>query len=407
VVRFVHVSDTHLCRTYPSAERVEAFNTAFKQVIDKAIDEKVDFILHSGDLFDKLHPWPNVVAFVKKQLKRLSEANIDFVVVRGNHDGSYDSEGIVRGCSIDLLYYPGLSNLILLDPLSRDGMVKEIGDVRLIGLGYYGHETSKYFKNYVLRHFSKDKKNILILHIFVDGYTSPPPGQPSLPLTYLENLNVDYIALGHEHNRFKVKRLESGAVVNNPGSIEKFDFLESDEKGFYIVELESEPKLEWIPIQSSHAMKLIKVEAEEPVKPSWFVEQALSKLKEVVRENKGKKLFIRIQMKGMLSSGLPSDIKLSAIYDEFERLKRDGLLAYGDIIPPDVEIQLQELKLTSEGVDVRSFFKDALGESLGEKLYKFYMKVREAYADDDSLTRDGNLKKEVKARLVKDLLEGL
>ncbi|RLE51216.1 MAG: hypothetical protein DRJ33_06310, partial [Candidatus Methanomethylicota archaeon] len=229
---------------------------------------------------------------------------------------------------------------------------------------------------------------------------------PSLPLTYLENLSVDYIALGHEHNKFKFKQLNNGTVINNPGSTEKFDFLESDEKGFYVVELESEPKPQWIPIQSTHAMKLIKIEAEEPVKPSWFVDQALSKLRDVTRANKGKKLFIRIQMKGKLSSGLPSDIKLSTIYEEFERLKREGILAYGDIIPPDVDIQLQELKLTSEGVDIQSFFKKTLGNALGENLYKFYAKVKEAYADDDSLTKDGNLKKDVRAKLIKDLLEG-
>lgn len=406
MARFIHVSDTHLCRTYPSVERVEAFNSSFRQVVDKAVEEEVDFILHSGDLFDKLHPWPNVVAFVKKQLKRLNDAGIGFFVVRGNHDGSYDSEGVVRGCSIDLLHFPGLSNLVLLDPLSREGMAKDFKGLKIAGLGYYGHETEKFFKNYVSRSLANDGSDVLLLHVFVDGYTTAPPGQPSIPLSYLESLKVKYVALGHEHNRHPPKLLSNGALVANPGSTEKFDFLEDEGKGFYVVDMDGEARARWVPVESEQSMKLIRVEASEPAKPQWFVEEAISKLHEVVEASEGRKLFVRIQMRGQVTEGLPSDIQLSKVHEELDKLKRAGRLAYGDVIPPDVEVGLQELKLSSEGVDVLSFFKSSLDSELAEKLYRFYTKVREVYADDDSLTKDGNIRKEARSELLKDLLEG-
>jgi len=83
--KFIHFGDTHLSRTYPASiayERVIAFNKAFEFVIDKAIELDVDFIVHTGDLFDKVTPWPNVVKFVKKQLIRLKEHDIKFYAIR-------------------------------------------------------------------------------------------------------------------------------------------------------------------------------------------------------------------------------------------------------------------------------------------------------------------------------------
>ena len=81
-MRFAQLGDTHLGRSYPTSQRVAAFNEAFKLVIDRILNEELDFVIHTGDFFDKYNPWPSVVKFASKQLfaphpawKRISVTN--------------------------------------------------------------------------------------------------------------------------------------------------------------------------------------------------------------------------------------------------------------------------------------------------------------------------------------------
>ena len=69
MVKFVHFGDTHLGRrNFKLEEREKDFENAFKQVIDFAIREKVDFVIHSGDVFDTGRPRYKVVNFLVSQL---------------------------------------------------------------------------------------------------------------------------------------------------------------------------------------------------------------------------------------------------------------------------------------------------------------------------------------------------
>ena len=49
-MKFAHLADTHLgYRQYGLFEREKDFYEVFDKVIDKIIEEKVDFVVHSGD----------------------------------------------------------------------------------------------------------------------------------------------------------------------------------------------------------------------------------------------------------------------------------------------------------------------------------------------------------------------
>lgn len=50
-MKFAHLSDTHLgYRQYGLIEREDDFYNVFNEIVDKIIDERVDFVIHSGDL---------------------------------------------------------------------------------------------------------------------------------------------------------------------------------------------------------------------------------------------------------------------------------------------------------------------------------------------------------------------
>jgi len=81
--RIIITADTHLNRKIPKEIdlfRIKAHNEAFSQIIDYAVENQIDAILHCGDLFDTSRPWPTVVDFVKKQIYRLTQNNIQFYV---------------------------------------------------------------------------------------------------------------------------------------------------------------------------------------------------------------------------------------------------------------------------------------------------------------------------------------
>ena len=58
-MKFAHISDIHLGqRQYHLPEREQDIYDTLKQAINRSIEEKVDFVIFSGDIFDGTRP-PN------------------------------------------------------------------------------------------------------------------------------------------------------------------------------------------------------------------------------------------------------------------------------------------------------------------------------------------------------------
>jgi exonuclease SbcD len=85
--RFIHVSDTHLgYRPQGFLERERDFYDAFRWVVDKALELRVDAVLHAGDLFHTAAPRPVTYVRAIGELRRLAEAGVAFAVAPGNHE---------------------------------------------------------------------------------------------------------------------------------------------------------------------------------------------------------------------------------------------------------------------------------------------------------------------------------
>lgn len=91
--RILHVSDTHLGnRQYSSDIRKEDFAKAFEQAIDVAIENDVDAVVHTGDLFDDPVPSLPTVMRAADALKPLEERGIPFYGIVGNHERKNDEQ---------------------------------------------------------------------------------------------------------------------------------------------------------------------------------------------------------------------------------------------------------------------------------------------------------------------------
>ena len=94
-IKFAHVSDCHL-----GGWRKESLTKlgcqAFTQMIDKIIEEKVDFVIISGDLYDVSNPRVEIVDHATKELKRLYDEGIPVYGIMGSHDFSPSQKSMLR-----------------------------------------------------------------------------------------------------------------------------------------------------------------------------------------------------------------------------------------------------------------------------------------------------------------------
>ncbi|MFX0102308.1 MAG: exonuclease SbcCD subunit D, partial [Candidatus Hodarchaeota archaeon] len=177
MTRILFMSDTHLDVRRPHQvvrQRKIEFQDVFAQIIDYALENEVDLICHSGDLYDLKRPSPVEVQKTIEQLLKLKEKDIKFYVIRGNHDGSADLDDIFGGWSGEYIKTPQLSNVELIDPrydearkLDTVGYRDFSNEIRVYGVGYFRQETQEKLKQYIpLESVDSSRYNILLMHGF-------------------------------------------------------------------------------------------------------------------------------------------------------------------------------------------------------------------------------------------------
>ena len=94
-MRFIHSSDLHIDSPLRGLDRYEgapvdrlrtATRNALERLVDKAISERVDFVLLAGDIYDRDWQDFHTGLFFREQMVRLGRANIRVFIVQGNHD---------------------------------------------------------------------------------------------------------------------------------------------------------------------------------------------------------------------------------------------------------------------------------------------------------------------------------
>ena len=235
-MKFAHLADTHLgYRQFGLLEREKDFYEVFDKIINKIIEEKVDFVIHSGDLFDSARPSPSALLAFQKGLLKLKGAGIPIYTVAGNHDI------VNRNGAIPPQVLFKKFGLKLISPINSTYMQ---GDVFIVGLPFYSSSQNKNLKS-KLDELSKKAQNhdksILVLHQGIDKYFNL---QYELEIGDIPN-NFNYYALGHLHN-YICDDFGDGKLVY-PGSTETWNVnelidLKKNGKGFVIVDLDG-PKI--------------------------------------------------------------------------------------------------------------------------------------------------------------------
>ena len=101
--RVLHTGDTHVgYEQYHSPERRRDFLEAFEQVVDDAIEDGVDAVVHAGDLFHDRRPSLPDLLGTLELLRRLDAADIPLLAVVGNHESTRGGQWLDLFESMDL-----------------------------------------------------------------------------------------------------------------------------------------------------------------------------------------------------------------------------------------------------------------------------------------------------------------
>lgn len=93
MTKILHLSDTHLGnRQYGSDTRRDDFTRALDAAINRALDENVDAVIHTGDLFHRRTPSLPIVTDCIEILRELADEDIPFYGIVGNHDRKMDQQ---------------------------------------------------------------------------------------------------------------------------------------------------------------------------------------------------------------------------------------------------------------------------------------------------------------------------
>lgn len=227
-IRFLHCADIHLdspfggrsLKNYTEMRRIDVWKT-FESIIRLAEDERMDFILVCGDLYEHDYASRATIQRVGSLFERLT---IPVVVLPGNHDP------YVANSWYKTWNWPG--NVVILNHEKPSVMLDGVNTF-IHGVGFSAFRQDTPDLSMIPRPFS-NCFNIFMLHGTLDMNFSSRPFNP-VSSGELADLGYDYYALGHFHNRKTDFRLKNAA---NPGSPEPLGFDETGDHGVFLVTME-------------------------------------------------------------------------------------------------------------------------------------------------------------------------
>jgi DNA repair exonuclease SbcCD nuclease subunit len=243
-IKILLLADTHLGFDFPIKPRIERrrrgydFFANFDFILQYAVDNKTDIVVHGGDFFFRTKVPGKIVTTAYEKLLNFAEYGIPILIVPGNHESSKLPESL-------LIQHRNINVFT-----KAETLVYDVGGVKVAvsGFPFVRRNIRDKFTSIVNKlndgYDSADIK-LLCMHQAVEGATVGPS---NFTFRYGEDVirsrdlpqNYDCILSGHIH---RVQVLPKNFKDNDlppvvyPGSIERTSFAEKDEdKGFFVIE---------------------------------------------------------------------------------------------------------------------------------------------------------------------------
>jgi len=269
-MKIIHFADLHLGienhgRIDPAtglSSRLNDFLAAFDELVDYALENRVDLVLFCGDAYKTREPSQTQQREFARRIARLATGNISVFLLTGNHDmpnaiGRATATEIFDTLAVRNVYVAnrpdiykiptasGNIQLVALPWLRRSALLSR-EDIKNLNIEQVNHKMQEALTQVISSKaaiLDPTLPAILAAHVLV-GDARVGRGSERLmsigqePALLLSNIALpafDYVALGHIH---KQQVLWEKPPVVYSGSLERVDFgEENDEKGFYVVNI--------------------------------------------------------------------------------------------------------------------------------------------------------------------------
>ncbi len=392
--KFSHIADCHIGGWRDSRMKelsVEAFDFA----ITKSIENKVDFVLIAGDLFNSAIPGIDAIKSVVSSLNKLKQNTIPCYFIAGSHDFSPNGKtflDVIEEAELGInVYKPSQKDSKMRLKFTIDPKT----GVKIAGiLGRKGQLDSEDYD--ALDYTALEKEDGFKIFMFHASITEmKPKGLEMMQSSSVSILPVgfDYYAGGHVHI---VERYNSDKYKNViypgplfPNSFSEFQKLKKG--GFYIVNVDEEITLERIDI------KLKPVIVFEFNVDNVSVETLNNDMKQRVKKGTFADAIVLLRAYGTVSSGKISDINFNetirSIYekDAYFVMRNTSKLFVEDMetknIDSDSSDEIERDLIVENQGQIKNSFKDetqaimkimnaASSEKLeGEKVYDYESRI--------------------------------
>jgi exonuclease SbcD len=260
-LKIVHTSDWHAGRIWKGVDRLDELAAVLEHLLGFVERERVELLLHSGDIFDTPTPPAEAERLVFGFFRRLSRLAVPSVVIAGNHDSPTRFEAwgaLAELAQVRVLARPRPAQsggLIEID--ARGGQRARVAAVPFAAPRVFtsalqlteaeGQAHQRYADGLramianVCAPFAADSVNLLMLHTHLEGALFSGSerrvhlGDEWAGTTQALPAAAHYVALGHIHKPQQL--LASPAPAYYAGSPLQLDFGEAGEqKGFVVID---------------------------------------------------------------------------------------------------------------------------------------------------------------------------
>jgi DNA repair exonuclease SbcCD nuclease subunit len=292
-MKFAHLGDCHL-GGWRQPELKELNFKSFQYALEKCLQEKVEFILIAGDLFDSAYPPIEILRDTFNEFRKLKESGTPVFLIAGSHD--YSASGKTF---LDVLEKAGFCKNVSIFEEKNDKIILQPTIYKNAAIyGYPGKKSDMEVDEIskIKLQSSPGMFEILMLHTALRDAVGTLPIK-AVPTNVLPNVN--YIALAHLHiNYHKENRVYSGPIFPN-------NLSELEELGggsFYIFD-NGRVRREEIKLKE---LAVLEIEIRDALQATEII---LSQL----RKHKLNEKIVILKLFGVLEKGKSTDIDFNKI----------------------------------------------------------------------------------------------
>lgn len=240
-MKILHITDSHGTVKGPESRKDIYYITFLRKLYELGYvvkKEKIDMVIHTGDLFHTARVSDKFAGQVSEMIKSWQ---VPVYVVPGNHDIEGYTTDTIDQTKLGLLAKAGVIQLLDRDnPITitanQDG---EEYTVAISGQEYYAHIDEGNIQDFEMQQDEADF-NILAIH----GYIADTPQHPNIKCTMVGDIvtDADVILTGHYHRQFEWNGPD--VDIYNPGSmmrVEQTDYNKTHMPQYGILDIHLVP----------------------------------------------------------------------------------------------------------------------------------------------------------------------